>query len=313
MRKTTHHRSGIDSYQLIDFGQGRKLESFGGRLFNRPSPAAEGEPRRSPELWRDADSFFDAGKRQWTHHTPLQSAIEVVFDRFRMPISPTPFGHLGVFPEQAPNWRWLRTTAPDPALVGPQSTTTDAIVRDDAVPQKGLNLFGYTGASSIAMAVSGLAVAHVDAAKQNVSSARSAARINGLAEHPIRYLVDDAVKFVAREVRRGNRYHTIVMDPPAYGHSPSGKAWRLERDLWSREYERVVRFIPGGVIALQVLQSAEPRSHQHRLCDSRPAAGLAVHHDRRAAVGGQFIEPVCYFLVRDVNGPGNVTGCVFIS
>ena len=132
-----------------------------------------------------------------------------------MPVSPTPFGHVGVFPEQASNWRWLAATK---------------VVMD--APSWALNLFAYTGASTMALAKAGFAVAHVDAAKPNVQSARQAAEINDLVDHPIRYLVDDAARFVSRELRRERAYHTIVLDPPAYGHGPSGKAWRLERDLW---------------------------------------------------------------------------------
>ena len=132
-----------------------------------------------------------------------------------MPVRATPHGHIGLFPEQADNWQWLRKcSAPD------------------APTRKGLNLFGYTGASTMAMATSGYEVAHVDAARPNVQAAREAATWNGMSDAPIRYLVDDAAKFAAREVRRGRHYDTIVLDPPAYGHSPRGKAWRLERDLW---------------------------------------------------------------------------------
>ena len=136
-----------------------------------------------------------------------------------MPVRPTPFGHIGLFPEQADNWRWLMSS--------PASSRTTAAAAGDA-----LNLFAYTGASTLALIAAGFRVAHVDAAKPNVQATRHAAQINGWSDAPIRYLVDDAAKFTAREVRRGRRYHTIVLDPPAYGHTPKGKAWRLERDLW---------------------------------------------------------------------------------
>ncbi|MEM6364088.1 MAG: hypothetical protein AAF745_06670 [Planctomycetota bacterium] len=137
-----------------------------------------------------------------------------------MPILPTPFGHVGVFPEQHVNWHWLESTRPD----------LDA----SKDPPAGLNLFAYTGASTMAMVASGMAVAHVDAAKPNVLAARKTAAINGFSDRPIRYLVDDAAQFAARERRRGRTYHTIVLDPPAYGHAPKGRrrSWRLERDLW---------------------------------------------------------------------------------
>lgn len=134
---------------------------------------------------------------------------------FRLPLRPTPYGHVGAFPEQAPNWRWLAEFA-----------------HRQASPPRCLNLFAYTGGSTMALAAAGAHVAHVDAARPNVAAARSAAEVSGLADAPIRYLVEDARKFVAREGRRGQRYQAIVLDPPAYGHGPRGRAWRLERDLW---------------------------------------------------------------------------------
>ena len=205
----------IDSgpYQLVDFGEGEKLESFAGRLLRRPSPAAAHETRRVERRWRLAHSVFQPDKKRWKHETEWPKTLMVDCGGFAMPIAPTPFGHVGLFPEQQQNWKWLRQTSP-------------------AEPGPGLNLFAYTGASSIAMAVTGMPVVHVDAAKANVGVCRAAAAINRLDDHPIRYLVDDAGKFVARELRRGKQYHTIILDPPAYGHAPNGKAWRLERDLW---------------------------------------------------------------------------------
>lgn len=207
----------IDSgrYQLIDFGDGRKLECLAGYLIDRPSPSAQGTRRHSPGEWSKAASRFDSKSQRWIHHERWPADLDVDCGRFRMPVSPTPFGHIGLFPEQYDNWHWL----------GRRRGGGDE-------PQAALNLFAYTGASTIALAVAGFRVAHVDAAKQNVQSARLAAQHNGLQEAPIRYLVDDAAEFVAREIRRRRCYHTIVLDPPAYGHSPKGKAWRIERDLW---------------------------------------------------------------------------------
>ncbi len=244
-------------YQLIDFGNGRKLESLAGRLVDRPCPAAEHVAPRIPDAWQDADSRFDLDSRSWHHRTPwpddirihvgdeddatsdlhscdVQSDLKPGIEALCLPVEPTPFGHIGVFPEQAENWRWLTQTAP------PSDTPARGNQR------QALNLFAYTGASTMAMASSGMHVAHVDAAKPNVESAKRVAVINELQTAPIRYLVDDAVAFVQRELRRGNRYHTIVLDPPAYGHGPGKKrstkttekrpakqaqAWRIQRDL----------------------------------------------------------------------------------
>ncbi|WP_442510106.1 class I SAM-dependent methyltransferase [Novipirellula sp. SH528] len=200
-------------YQLIDFGDGLKLESLGGYLVSRPSPAAEGIRQKHPQRWREADAVYDLSQRRWTHRSAWPESLTLDCGNFNMPVRPTPFGHIGLFPEQAKNWQWLSAKHQ----------------QDEPLA---LNLFAYTGASTMALTQAGFSVVHVDAAKPNVAAARVAAETNQLGEAPIRYLVDDAAKFAAREVRRQRRYHTIVMDPPAYGHSPKGKTWRLERDLW---------------------------------------------------------------------------------
>lgn len=201
-----------DRYRLIDFGGGRKLESVAGRLIDRPSPAAEGFQRSDRRSWHQAESYFDSDAKRWRHQTPWPNQLLVDCGGFRMPIRPTPFGHIGLFPEQYDNWQWLRSS--------------------DGNDRAALNLFAYTGAATMALVAAGFSVAHVDAAKPNVESAREAATANDWQERSIRYLVDDAAKFAAREVRRNRTYHTIVLDPPAYGHGPGGRAWRLERDLW---------------------------------------------------------------------------------
>ncbi|MGI9473939.1 MAG: class I SAM-dependent methyltransferase [Rubripirellula sp.] len=203
-----------DRYQLIDFGNGRKLESLAGHLVDRPSPAAVGKRPHHPGRWQDADAVYDPERKSWAHRTPWPERLSINCGSFSMPVRPTPYGHIGLFPEQSGNWQWLGSN------------------RVASPPRQSLNLFGYTGASTMALVAAGFHVAHVDAAKPNVDAVRIAAAHNGWQEPPIRYLVDDAAKFTAREVRRGRRYHTIVLDPPAYGHSPKGKAWRLERDLW---------------------------------------------------------------------------------
>ncbi len=200
-------------YRLIDFGDGRKLEALGDYLVDRPSPAAIHATRARSNEWSAADARYDEASRQWAFRRPWPESLLLDCGGFRMPVRPTPYGHIGLFPEQFDNWRWLasRPAAPD----------------DEA-----LNLFAYTGASTMALVTAGYRVAHVDAAKPNVSAAGDAARQNGWTDPPVRYLVDDAAKFVARERRRGRTYHTVVLDPPAYGHGPQGRTWRIERDVW---------------------------------------------------------------------------------
>ena len=207
-----------DQYRLIDFGDGRKLESLCGHLVDRPSPAAVGAKRLVPQQWEEADSRFDSHTKRWDHRRVWPADLAVNCGGFRISVQPTPFGHIGLFPEQQSNWRWLAQGSKSHESSGHDKNA--------------LNLFAYTGASTLALASAGYRVAHVDAAKPNVQAARESARLNGWSERPIRYLIDDAAKFVGREVRRQNRYDTIVLDPPAYGHSPKGKAWRIERDIW---------------------------------------------------------------------------------
>lgn len=202
-------------YQLIDFGMGRKLESLSGYVIERPSPAAVDKPVRDPSRWRHAKAAYDNHQREWEQRFPWPAELLIDCGAFQMPVRPTPYGHIGLFPEQQENWRWLGT---------PANELSEA--------RAALNLFGYTGASTVALAQAGYSVAHVDAAKPNVQAARQAAKCNELSDAPIRYLVDDAAKFAARETRRQRKYQTILLDPPAYGHSPKGRAWRLERDLW---------------------------------------------------------------------------------
>ncbi len=225
-------RSGF--YRLIDFGQGRKLEELNGYRIDRPSPAAIGTSRRLSRDWQQCHAKYDPKRREWFFQTPWPDRLQMDCDGFCMPVRPTPYGHIGLFPEQASNWQWIQQRGADlcQAVSVGAGVGQDDSVREAPLPVVGLNLFGYTGASSMAMVASGLAVAHVDAAKPNVQACREAAELNGWQDAPVRYLVDDALKFAQREVRRQKRYQMIVLDPPAYGHSPQGKAWRLERDLW---------------------------------------------------------------------------------
>ncbi len=207
-------------YRLLDFGDGRKLEAFSGYVVDRPSPAAQGYRRHSPAAWQTAAAQYLTDG--WVFHQPFPADLQLPCRTFVMPLAPRPFGHIGVFPEQADNWLWLNQQVHElqNELVGSRAVC-------------GINLFAYTGASTLAMASAGAAVAHVDAAKPNVQAAKEAAEASQLSGASIRYLVDDAAEFAAREVRRNRRYDVFVLDPPAYGHSPKGQAWRLERDLWS--------------------------------------------------------------------------------
>lgn len=191
-------------YGLVDSGNGRKFERYGPYRFIRPETQA---------LWAPADADWHAdgefvpaadedGGGQWRLTSRLpQHGWPGEWEELVFNTRPTPFRHLGYFPDMAPVWRWMREQAPASAL----------------------NLFGYTGVGSLALASKGAAVTHVDASKKSVEQARTNAALSGLQEAPIRWIVDDAAKFAAREVRRGKRYDGIILDPPKFGRGPEGE------------------------------------------------------------------------------------------
>ncbi|MGV3483761.1 MAG: class I SAM-dependent methyltransferase [Planctomycetaceae bacterium] len=212
-------------YELIDFGGGRKLESLSGYVIDRPSPAALNSSKVCPELWGDASARFDEHQQRWTFDRAWPSDLYIAGEGFRLPLRATPFGHIGAFPEQRRNWQWLaRTAARLRAYRGEPE--------EGRSPLQAMNLFAHTGGSTLALAAAEVAVVHLDAAKPNVAAAREAALCSGLDKAAIRYIVDDASRFAARELRRQREYDIIVMDPPAYGHALGGKTWRIQRDLW---------------------------------------------------------------------------------
>lgn len=199
-------------YQLLDFGDGRKLEQFGSLILDRSCPAALEFSKREKEKWSRAHVLLDEKGKVVEGQPP--KAWETQFGRLRFELRITAFGHVGVFPEQYCNWHWLSQT------VG---------ARPNA---KALNLFGYTGGTTQALAGAGAQVVHVDAAAPSVTWARHNAQRAGMEALPIRWIVEDARKFVSREIRRGNQYDVVVLDPPSYGHGPTGKSWKIENDLW---------------------------------------------------------------------------------
>lgn len=209
-------------YQLLDFGSGRKLEQFGSVVLDRPCPAADFQVKRDPQLWSKADVVLpiEDVRPRLPSHWPVEFLLQQDSPRISLELGLklTPFGHVGVFPEQFAQWRWLV----DQVTRATQSTHT---------PVRALNLFAYTGGSTLSLATAGAHVTHVDASAPSVAWARENATANHLEGHPIRWIVEDASKFVAREIRRGNAYDIIVLDPPSYGHGPSGKAWNLS-DHW---------------------------------------------------------------------------------
>jgi 23S rRNA (cytosine1962-C5)-methyltransferase len=202
-------------YGLIDFGGGARLERFGDRVVDRPAPGALG-PRGAGDAWRTADLRFDRD-RGWSGPASTEGPWSFEHGSLRLELRPTETGQVGVFPEHLDMLEWLRACVERRAADG----------RRPAV----LHLFAYTGLATLAMADAGAEVTHVDAAKPTVAWARHNAELSGLADRPVRWIVDDAVGFTEREARRGRTYAGIVLDPPTYGHGPGARPWRLEEDL----------------------------------------------------------------------------------
>ena len=226
---------GWADYGLIDSGDGRKLERYGPHRFIRPEPQALWTPRL--DRWASDGEFVPAsdedGGGRWQFARPVpQEGWPLAWNGVRFTAQCTPFRHLGFFPDMAPVWEWmgemLRPRAggdlgPDRVRVDEE----DPRLRGEAAT---LNLFGYTGVGTLALSRFG-PVTHVDASKKSVAQARANADLSGMAERPIRWIVDDAAKFAAREVRRGKRYDGIILDPPKFGRGPEGEVWRLEDHL----------------------------------------------------------------------------------
>jgi 23S rRNA (cytosine1962-C5)-methyltransferase len=211
---------GWADYGLVDSGNGRKLERYGRYTVVRPEPQCLWAPALPASAWEAADAVFDPTDEEdagrWKLKAPAPETWPLTWEGVKFNGRFTSFRHLAFFPEQAANWAWL-----DAAVRGARGVAQPRV----------LNLFGYTGVASLAMAAAGAAVTHVDASKRAVAWARENAALSGLADRPIRWITEDARKYVAREVRRGSTYEGIILDPPKYGRGPDGEVWRLFEDL----------------------------------------------------------------------------------
>lgn len=208
-------------YTLLDSGRFQKLEAVGPYRIVRPAAQAVWSPRLDDRLWNQADAHFtrfSGGDGRWEiRNRNLPESWTIPMPSVgQMVIKLTDFGHLGIFPEQHQNWCRLSQI-----ITQAKSQTPDR-------PLQVLNLFAYTGGSSLACALAGAHVTHVDASKTSVQWAKDNAGASGLGQAPIRWLVDDVSKFIAREVRRGSKYHGIILDPPSYGRGPKGETWKIE-------------------------------------------------------------------------------------
>ena len=213
---------GWKDYQVIDCSQGEKLERWGKYVLLRPDPQVIWDTPKKNKNWKKLNGHYHRSKKgggeweffdlpnEWNIHYDLPIGEQLTFN-----LKPFSFKHTGLFPEQATNWDWFSKK-----------------IKEAGRPIKVLNLFAYTGGATLAAAAAGASVTHVDASKGMVGWAKENAVSSGLAEAPIRWIVDDCVKFVEREIRRGNHYDAIIMDPPSYGRGPKGEIWKIEEAVY---------------------------------------------------------------------------------
>ena len=206
-------------YEVIDCSKGEKLERWGDYILVRPDPQVIWDTPRKEKGWHKMNAHYHRSKKgggEWEFFDlPQQWSIH--YRSLTFQLKPFSFKHTGLFPEQAANWDWF-----------------SELIKKAGRPVKVLNLFAYTGGATIAAAAAGASVTHVDASKGMVTWAKENAASSGLADAPIRWIVDDCVKFVEREIRRGNHYDAIIMDPPSYGRGPKGEIWKIEESIhWS--------------------------------------------------------------------------------
>ena len=203
-------------YELIDASNGERLERWGRYTLVRPDPQVIWHGDKKHPLWQKADASYRrsrSGGGAWSENR-LPESWSISYEELRFRIKPMGFKHTGLFPEQATNWDWF-----------------SQLIRAANRPIKVLNLFAYTGGATVAAAKAGASVCHVDAAKGMVAAAKENAALSGLADAPIRYIVEDCKKFIEREIRRGNHYDGIIMDPPSYGRGPTGEVWKIEESI----------------------------------------------------------------------------------
>ena len=205
-------------YELLDASRGERLERWGDIILIRPDPQILWDtPRRDPR-WKQAHARYhrsNTGGGQWERYRPIPDSWQIAYGDLLFALKPMGFKHTGLFPEQAVNWDMMAS-----------------LIKKENRPVRVLNLFGYTGAATLACVAASAHVTHVDASKGMVAWGKENAVASGLADRPMRWLVDDCVKFVQREQRRGNTYDGILMDPPSYGRGPGGEVWKLEEQVY---------------------------------------------------------------------------------
>ncbi len=216
-------------YEVLDTGNGEKLERWGDYILVRPDPQVIWKCDHKHPGWKNNDGHYhrsSKGGGEWEfkglpNEWSISYDLKSIDEKLSFNLKPFAFKHTGVFPEQAANWEWTSSII-----------KKEAEKRSEGDPVKVLNLFAYTGGATMAALAAGASVAHVDASKGMVGWAKENAVSSGLSDRPVRWLVDDCGKFVEREIRRGNKYDGIIMDPPSYGRGPKGEIWKIEESIW---------------------------------------------------------------------------------
>ena len=204
-------------YRIIDTSQGEKLEIWGNIKLRRPDPQIVWNTPKD-KSWKEADAWYhrsESGGGQWEYMKKIPEVWSINYKKLKFYIKPMNFKHTGLFPEQAVNWDWMIER-----------------IENAKRPIKVLNLFAYTGGATVACAYAGAEVCHVDASKGMVGQAKENLKLSGLEDRPVRFITDDVIKFVEREIRRGKKYDAIIMDPPTYGRGPTGEVWNIEKSLY---------------------------------------------------------------------------------
>lgn len=204
-------------YEILDMANGEKLERWGNIYLIRPDPQIIWKEKTFPEKWKKANAKYirsSTGGGAWNYKNKLPESWQIHYKDLKFLVKPMGFKHTGLFPEQAVNWDWMIEK-----------------IQSAGRPIKVLNLFAYTGGASVACSYAGASVCHVDSSKGMVTWAKENVATSGLADRKVRYIVDDVVKFVSREIRRGNTYDAIIMDPPSYGRGTNGEVWKFEDNL----------------------------------------------------------------------------------
>ena len=204
-------------YEILDMANGEKLERWKDVILVRPDPQIIWKNKSFPNRWKTANAKYirsSSGGGQWEYNKNIPSSWKIKYKDLTFNIKPMGFKHTGLFPEQAFNWDWMIDK-----------------IKSEKRPIKVLNLFAYTGGATVACSYAGASVCHVDSSKGMVTYAKENIQASGLQDRPVRYIVDDVVKFVNREIRRGNKYDAIIMDPPSYGRGANGEVWKFEENI----------------------------------------------------------------------------------